>query len=299
MIHANRRSTCDCYRRGDWRDRRVMETCRSRREDGGRPSGTVGLLHVPFDTLLHLRDCADVSATAKRGVLIALEGIDGAGKTTQAERLEAALRSGGCDVLRTKEPTDGQWGRKLRESGITGRLSPEEELDLFLKDRREHVLTRIQPALEAGKIVIVDRYYFSTVAYQGARGLDPTELLARNEEFAPRPDLLVILDVEPRLGLQRISGRGDKANAFEQEADLHLVARAFRAMDFPYLVRVDGALRPENITAGLLDVLYDGPLASAPRQIESVNGRVVTNNDLWTELLRPSASNLVGNTPRK
>ena len=76
------------------------------------------------------------------GVLVAVEGIDGAGKTTQVERLTELFTREGYSVVRTKEPTDGPWGRKLRESATTGRLSPEDELDTFLRDRREHVADR-------------------------------------------------------------------------------------------------------------------------------------------------------------
>lgn len=224
--------------------------------------------------------------STRPGVLVALEGIDGAGKTTQAARLEQLLRSGGHDVLRTKEPTDGQWGRKLRESATAGRLSAEEELDLFLRDRAEHVELEIAPALAAGKVVIVDRYYFSTVAYQGARGLDPVEIMARNEAFAPKPDLLVVLDVEPAVGLQRIGARGDTANAFEDEANLRAVAEQFQKLDLPYMIRVDGTEPPERITEGILDVLYDGPLASTRREVDAVGGRPFTNSAIWTEFAR-------------
>ncbi|HYO72196.1 MAG TPA: dTMP kinase [Archangium sp.] len=216
----------------------------------------------------------------KRGVLIALEGIDGAGKTTQAERLAAALASAGHSVVRTKEPTDSTWGRQLRASALSGRLGAEKELEFFLKDRQEHVRTLLHPALDAGQVVIVDRYYFSTVAYQGVRGLDPKELLARNEVFAPRPDLLVVLEIDPRVGLQRIRQRGDKANAFEQETSLRAVGKIFAQLDLPYLMRVDGSLPPEDITAGILDVLYDGPLASEPRPVRCEHGRAFINSDL-------------------
>jgi dTMP kinase len=150
-----------------------------------------------------------------------------------------------------------------------------------LKDRQEHVRTLLRPALETGQVVIVDRYYFSTVAYQGVRGLDPKELLARNEVFAPKPDLLVVLEIDPKIGLQRIRLRGDKANAFEQETSLRAVGKIFAQLDLPYLMRVDGTLPPEDITAGILDVLYDGPLASEPRPVRCEHGRAFLNSDLW------------------
>ena len=135
------------------------------------------------------------------GFLIAFEGIDGAGKSTQAKILHDQLAGRGWSVVLTKEPTTGPWGQILRDSAQTGRLSIEEEVETFLKDRREHVSELILPRLRAGCVVIVDRYYFSTAAYQGARGVDPQELLRRNEEFAPEPDLLVLFDLEVERGL--------------------------------------------------------------------------------------------------
>src|SRR5690606_29927239 len=105
-----------------------------------------------------------------RGLFIVLEGIDGTGKSTQAVRLGEWFSRAGHEVLISREPTDGPWGRKLRESAATGRLSADEELECFLEDRRQHVRELIEPALREGKVVILDRYYFSTMAYQGARG---------------------------------------------------------------------------------------------------------------------------------
>lgn len=161
------------------------------------------------------------------GFLIAIEGIDGAGKTTQAHFIQDELMSRGFQVMRTKEPTTGQWGQVLRDSALTGRLSIEEEVEAFIKDRREHVTEKIMLALLNGMVVIVDRYYFSTAAYQGARGVDPQELLRRNEEFAPEPDLLILLDVDPKVGLKRIRTRGDRANLFEQNNTLRRAREIF------------------------------------------------------------------------
>lgn len=118
---------------------------------------------------------------------------------------------------------------------------------MFMKDRREHVETFINPALHEGKIVIVDRYYFSTMAYQGARGIDPEELMRRNELFAPEPDLLVVLDIDPRLGLQRIKTRGDRANHFENNSNLKKAREIFNSIKKPYLQRLDGTQEPETL----------------------------------------------------
>jgi dTMP kinase len=190
------------------------------------------------------------------GILVVFEGIDGAGKTTQAGLLEERLRPLGVEIVRTKEPTNGPWGQRLRASASTGRLAPADELHAFLEDRKEHVATLIRPALDAGKVVIVDRYYFSTAAYQGARGADPDELIRINEAFAPKPDLLVLLDVTPPVGIARIQQRGDVGNLFEREEDLAKSAAIFGRLAAPYLLRLDGsqAVQPlaEQITAAVL-----------------------------------------------
>ncbi|CAM4527694.1 dTMP kinase [Corallococcus exiguus] len=202
----------------------------------------------------------------EKGVLIALEGIDGAGKTTQARRLFEVLSGMGYDVVRTKEPTDGTWGRKLRESSKTGRLAPEQELELFLKDRREHVSQLITPGLEAGRIILVDRYYFSTVAYQGARGLPTDNLLKANEAFAPPPDVLFLLDISPEEAMRRIHQRGELGNLFEEESSLRAVAKVFAAMNFPYLERLNGMDPPEQVTRRMLDRLFGGVLSTRTLQ---------------------------------
>src|SRR6266516_7236313 len=93
------------------------------------------------------------------GFLIAIEGIDGAGKTTQAHFVQDRLLARRLTVVRTKEPTTGHWGQIVRDSALTGRLSIDEEVDTFIKDRKEHVSGVIEPALQQGHVVIVDRYY--------------------------------------------------------------------------------------------------------------------------------------------
>ncbi len=183
----------------------------------------------------------------RNGFLVALEGIDGAGKSTQARLLAETLRARGLDVVLSREPTDGQWGRLLRQSATTGRLSPAEELETFMKDRKEHVENLLLPSLKAGKIVILDRYYFSTVAYQGARGFDPVEILRRNEAFAPEPDLLIIIDADPDMGRTRIKTRGDTSNLFETDNQLAKARVIFNSLLKPYIFRIDGYLTLEEV----------------------------------------------------
>ena len=179
------------------------------------------------------------------GFFIVIEGIDGTGKSTHARRLAEEFVAQGREVVLSREPTDGPWGAKLRASAATGRLSAADELEYFLNDRREHVEGTIAPALAAGKVVILDRYYFSTMAYQGARGFDPAEIRRLNEEFAPVPDLLLILDLDVDAAHQRIGHRGDTTNEFEQHASLMRCREIFLSLrDEPFtcVIESNGSL---------------------------------------------------------
>jgi dTMP kinase len=135
-------------------------------------------------------------------------------------------------------------------------MSPEDELEAFVKDRQQHVAEVIEPALAEGRVVLVDRYYPSTVAYQGARGFDPGRLLAENA-FAPAPDILIVLDVEPSLGLQRIRQRGDSADLFEKEEELRKARDIFRSLDIPNLYLLDGTREPESLTEQIAALVFD------------------------------------------
>ncbi len=191
------------------------------------------------------------------GFFVVIEGIDGAGKSTQAKLLGERLTARGQRVVLSREPTMGQYGKLLRESAQTGRLSIEEEVELFLKDRREHVNELILPRLREGCVVIVDRYYFSTAAYQGARGVDPQELIRRNEEFAPEPDLLVLFDLPVEDGLSRVRARGDQADHFEQVEQLRRVREIFLSISKPYLVKVDARKEPGVIAEEIWEAVEE------------------------------------------
>ena len=176
-----------------------------------------------------------------RGRLIVFEGIDGSGKSTQLRLLAEQLRQNEIAHLVTGEPTDGPWGRKIRAMARSGeRVTPEEELHWFLEDRREHVATVLRPGIETGQIVLSDRYFLSTVAYQGARGFDPQALLVQSEAECPLPDLALIFAIDPEAGLARVHARGGTAEpAFEDAEFLSRVAAVFRSLDRPYLARID------------------------------------------------------------
>lgn len=176
----------------------------------------------------------------KRGSLIVFEGVDGSGKSTQLSLLAQALRAEGRAVLETAEPYDCEAGRKIRAMArSTSGVSPEQELAWFLEQRRAHVRERIEPALAGGRIVLSDRYFLSTVAYQGARGLDAERLLAESEAEFPIPDLVLLLEIEPTRGLQRVGGRGGPSEpVFEEPAFLARVAAIFHSVERDYIVHI-------------------------------------------------------------
>jgi dTMP kinase len=161
------------------------------------------------------------------GVLVAVEGIDGAGKTSVAAMLAQFCGERGIACTLSKEPTSLKWGMELRRSASEGRLTLERETELFELDRREHIERSILPALQEGNIVILDRYFWSNVAYQGGRGGDFENILARNESFAPVPDLVMLLDVDAELGIGRIRKRGEDPNLFEGLESLEKARRIF------------------------------------------------------------------------
>ena len=204
----------------------------------------------------------------RSGLFIVIEGIDGTGKSTQAHRLGEWFVAQGREVVLSREPTDGPWGVKLRQSAATGRLAPADELQYFLNDRRQHAAEKIAPALAADKVVILDRYYFSTMAYQGARGFDPAEIRRLNEEFAPVPDLLIILDLDVDTALGRIGSRGDSANEFEKRDTLQRCREIFLSLQDETFVRViDSQGTVDKVASQIQQVIAECGLLSSDRII--------------------------------
>ena len=182
------------------------------------------------------------------GTLIALEGIDGSGKSTQARTLREALEERGIAAVVFREPGDSVYGDKLRQEFRQGRsVTPEEEAQLFIEDRRIDVRDNILPSLEAGKVVIMDRYYFSTMAYQGALGLDVEGLREANESFAPRPDLTLILDVPPDTSALRIEASRGAADSYEGVEYLAKVRAIFLGFCNGDVVAVDAGVSEEDL----------------------------------------------------
>ena len=193
-----------------------------------------------------------------RGMFIALEGGEGAGKSTQAKLLGQWLTDMGHDVVLTREPGGTTVGAALRAILLdhdTGALSPRAEALVYAADRAEHVEALIQPALAAGSVVVTDRYVDSTLAYQGAgRSLGATELeqLAQIATGGLRPHLTVVLDIDPVDGLGR-AGDHDRIEA--EPLDFHQRVReqflALAAADPDRYVVVSAIEAPDAIHAAI------------------------------------------------
>ena len=184
-----------------------------------------------------------------RGILIAFEGIDGTGKSTQCRMLSKFLSEKGVSNISFAEPTNGKWGLKIRRLLSQGRngVSAEEELKWFLNDRKEDVEFNINPALKAGKVVLMDRYYFSTAAYQGALGLDPQEIKKDNERFAPLPDRVLIFHNSPEISLRRIESNREEKSSFEKRDYLIDVQNIFKSFSGSHIRFILSNKNLENI----------------------------------------------------
>ena len=191
----------------------------------------------------------------QKGILIVFEGIDGSGKSTQAKILLERLQEEDFDAVYFREPSKGKWGRKIKKKALhPDSLSPEEELDLFQKDRRENVEKNLKPALKEKKIVILDRYYYSNIAYQGAKGIDEKLIRRMNEEFAVEPDLVFIFDIDPKKGLERIEDRKKKDKLFEREDYLVKVREIFRSFKGEKFVHIDALKSKEEISKEIQEI---------------------------------------------
>jgi dTMP kinase len=199
----------------------------------------------------------------RRGRFIVLEGLDGAGTTTQTERLAAALRAEGQAVLTTREPSDGPVGTLIRQAltgrlvlpGGAGPLAPETLALLFAADRTDHLHAKVLPALEAGKVVLSDRYVLSSLAYQGA-SLPMAWVDALNTYSIPA-DLTLFVGVAPEVAARRRAVRGEAAELFEADEAQRRIARQYLAAirrrgERERVVRIDGSQSVEAVTAAAL-----------------------------------------------
>jgi dTMP kinase len=164
-----------------------------------------------------------------QGYFITLEGGEGAGKTTQANLLEQTLRADGYDVLRTREPGGSPGSELLRGMLLNGPVdwSAQAEILLHFAARAEHVAITIAPALQAGRVIICDRFFDSTLAYQGyGAGGDHAFIAAQIALLGIRPDLTIVLDVPDALAAQRVAARGKMPDRYERlDAAFHARVR--------------------------------------------------------------------------
>jgi len=196
------------------------------------------------------------SVMTKRGAFICIEGIDASGKTTQARRLVRNLRRKGIDAIYTTEPSSGRVGRLIRRYVLDRkkRAPIAVEALLFAADRVEHVETKIKPALKKGRVVVCDRYVYSTLAYQGAAGLD-LKWIKQINRFALTPDLALFLDVPPEIVVQRLK---PKRSVMETSQNQQRVREVYlRMVKEGRMVAVDGDKPVENVTDEILRIVLD------------------------------------------
>lgn len=203
--------------------------------------------------------------SGRQGLFLTFEGIDGSGKSTQAKRLASALQSAGHDVVLTREPGGSPGAEEIRRLVLEGdpdRWSAETEILLFTAARRDHLERTILPALGAGKVVICDRFADSTRMYQGlSRGdLRPVVDQLHSLMIGREPDLTLLIDMDPEIGLSRAKGRQGTEERFEDfGVDLQRKMRAgflSLADEFSQRFRViDGAQPMDAIAAEILSLV--------------------------------------------
>jgi len=174
-----------------------------------------------------------------KGCFICIEGLDGCGKTTQTKFLVRRLRNIGYDAVYTAEPSRGKIGNFIRKYCLHGekRVSSIVETLFFAADRFEHVEREVIPALKKGKIVVSDRYVYSSLAYQGAAGLD-LKWIEMVNEHAIHPSLAILIDAEPRVVMQRLKPNKSVMENLEIQQKVREVYLKF--VESGELVRIDG-----------------------------------------------------------
>ena len=204
-----------------------------------------------------------------KGFLVSLEGPEGAGKTSVLEALIPILEDRGVEVLTTREPGGVLIGEKIREVILDPshtEMDPKTELLLYIASRRQHLVEKVLPALAAGKLVIMDRFIDSSVAYQGfGRGLDIDAIDWLNE-FATdglKPDLTLYFDIEVEEGLARIAANSNReVNRLDMEGlDLHRKVRqgylSLLEKEADRIVKIDASLPLDQVIANTQQLLFD------------------------------------------
>ena len=187
-------------------------------------------------------------------LFICVEGLDGCGKTTQTKLLVRKLRKMGWDAVYTAEPSRGKIGKFIKKYCLHGekRTFPIVEALLFAADRFEHVEREVISALNEGKIVVSDRYVYSSLAYQGATGLD-LKWIEMINEHAIRPDLAIFVDVEPEAVIKRLKPKKSVMENLETQRKVREVYVKF--VEKRELVRIDGNKSKKEVADDVLKVV--------------------------------------------
>jgi len=190
----------------------------------------------------------------KRGVFICIEGIDASGKTTHAHRLVENLRRKGFDAVYTTEPTSGAIGKLIRTHILQSQKREPSIIEalLFAADRIEHVENMINPALQEGKIVISDRYVYSSLAYQGAAGLD-LRLIEEINKFAISPDLTVYIDIPAEVVFERLRREKSVMENLETQDKVRKVY--LKLVKDRKLILINGNRSGDEVEKDILDII--------------------------------------------
>ncbi len=190
----------------------------------------------------------------EKGLFVCIEGLDGCGKTTQTRLLVEQLRRRHYGTVRTAEPSKGRIGHFIKKNLLHGekRGSSVVEAMLFAADRIEHVEREVLPALEKGKQVVSDRYVYSSLAYQGATGLD-LEWIRRLNTHAIIPDLALFIDVEPTTVTKRLKAKRSVMEDLETQRKVRDVYLKF--VGSGDILKIDGNRPEKEISEEILDTV--------------------------------------------
>lgn len=190
----------------------------------------------------------------KRGTFICIEGLDASGKTTQARRLVRELRRRGFQTIYTTEPSSGEIGKFIRNYILERkkRVPIVVEALLFAVDRVDHLERKVKPALEDGKIVVSDRYVYSSLAYQGAAGLDLNWIEEINRSVIT-PDLAIYLDVPPEVVVKRMKRKRSVMEKLQVQQKVQRVYMKF--VKDRRLIRIDGNGPKDDVSKDILTIV--------------------------------------------
>ncbi|MDI7166550.1 dTMP kinase [Leptospira santarosai] len=192
----------------------------------------------------------------EKPIFAVFEGIDGSGKSTLCKSLTDRLNERGIPSVHFTEPTNFETGKYLRKF-LKGEidLGREEQIDAFLNDREESLIQNILPSLKSGKNVLLDRYMYSTAAYQSGDDFLPETIIEKNlERNFKIPDLLFYLDLNPAIALERLNRRKENKERFETSIQLEKIRFAYDRILPKGTIRIDGEKGPDQIVFECLEI---------------------------------------------